>query len=97
MIMYRALDTPKDIVRGTNAFIEMFAVRLITYYYMGLLRQSDLQLYFVACSAATLGVVVGNQISGKLNQQAFRRVLLVLMVMCSCLMFVSGFGWLRDR
>lgn len=96
MIMYRLLNTPKDIVRGTNAVTGLFQVKLIPYFYMGLIQAADIQLYVVVCSASVVGVFVGNSLAGKLNQQAFQTVLLWLMITCSGLMFVSGFGLLKD-
>lgn len=96
MIMYRLLQIPKDTVRGTNAVTGLFQVKLIPYYYMGLIRAADVQLYVVVCAASLVGVWVGNGLAGKLDQQGFQRVLLGLMVVCAGLMFVSGSGLLQS-
>jgi uncharacterized membrane protein YfcA len=93
MFMYRRLDTPKMVVRGTNAFLNLVQFRLIAYWYMGLIVAADLQLYAVSCAVGFVGVILGDMLSAKIDQQMFKHVLGGFMVLCCVLMFASGFGF----
>lgn len=92
MIMYRTLDTPKAVVRGNNAFLNLLQFRLVPYWLMGLIRAEDLQLHLVACACGVVGVVLGDRLSQMMGQRVFQRVLGGLMVLCCVLMFASGLG-----
>lgn len=92
MFMYRRLNTPKATVRGNNAFLNLLQMRLIPYWYMGLMTAWDLQLYAVTGSVAVVGVVMGDALSHRMDQKVFQQVLGVLMVLCCGLMFASGLG-----
>ncbi|KAF6254072.1 hypothetical protein COO60DRAFT_1462905 [Scenedesmus sp. NREL 46B-D3] len=93
MICYRLLNTPKSTVRGNNAILNLLQMRLIPYYFMGLIRSVDLQLYVVACAAGVLGAVAGDLLSHNMQQKTFQALLGVLMVLCCFLMFASGLGY----
>jgi uncharacterized membrane protein YfcA len=60
---------------------------------MGLIVSRDLPLYGVSCAAGAIGVLVGDRLSHRIEQQAFQQVLGVLMLLCCLLMFASGLGF----
>jgi uncharacterized membrane protein YfcA len=59
---------------------------------MGLIVQRDTALYVTTSAAAAVGVVLGDRLSYSIDQQAFQKVLGLLMVLCCGLMFASGLG-----
>jgi uncharacterized membrane protein YfcA len=93
IICYRLLNTPKATVRGNNAILNLLQMRLIPYYFMGLIVWKDFQLYLVACSAGMFGAVVGDRLSHQMQQETFQALQGVLMVLCCFLMFASGLGY----
>lgn len=92
MFMYRALGTPKAVVRGNNAFLNLLQMRLVPYFTMGLMPAADLPLYGATCVAGLAGMVLGNALSKRMDQGTFQAALGVLMVLCCVLMAASGLG-----
>ena len=97
MFMYRRLDTPKAVVRGTNAVLNLMQFRLIPYWYMGLIKAADMQLYAVSCIVGLVGVLLGDLLSAKVDQQRFKQVLGWLIILCCALMFASGLGFVEGH
>jgi uncharacterized membrane protein YfcA len=95
MFMYRALDTPKAVVRGNNAWLNLLQMRLVPYYTMGLMPATDLPLYALTSIAGLLGMVLGNALSRKMDQKLFQSALGALMVLCCVLMAASGLGLVK--
>lgn len=93
MICYRLRNTPKATVRGNNAILNLLQMRLVPYYFMGLIAERDLQLYAVTCAAGVAGAVIGDMLSQRMCQKTFQACLGVLMVLCCALMFASGLGF----
>lgn len=92
MYMYDKLNVPKETVRGSNAVIGVLQFRIIAYALMGAVVRADVVMY-VACSAAGIfGMIWGNRIAGNMNQQAFSRMMVFLMVLCCVLLFASAAG-----
>ncbi len=65
---------------------------MVTYIVMGVFRRTDMPLYGAASSAAMVGVALGNVVAGRMDQQAFSRVLVCLMVICCLLLFAAAAG-----
>ena len=94
ILMFRLLNVPKDVARGTNAIINCILMHwlLCSFFYMGVLQQSDIPLFTAAGLVGLIGTFVGNRIAQGMDQQAFNRALSVLVVVCCGLMFASAFG-----
>jgi uncharacterized membrane protein YfcA len=92
MIMYQRLRTPKRVVRGNNAFLNLLQFRLVPYATMGLITKADAQLHAASCVCGAAGVAAGDALSRAMGEAAFRRALGGLMVLCCALMFASGLG-----
>ena len=90
MYMYHALAVPKEVVRGTSAVLNALQFRIIAYIMMGTFKHKDQYLYLCASVAATLGMAIGSLLAARINQAAFTRVLLGLMILCCGLMFISA-------
>ncbi|GIL75797.1 hypothetical protein Vretimale_5521 [Volvox reticuliferus] len=93
MFMYEKLKVAKDVVRGTNAVINVLQVRLVSYVIMGVFKRGDITIYAVTSVMGLGGVVLGNSLAGRLDQRGFSRVLNVLMVICCLLLFASAAGF----
>jgi uncharacterized membrane protein YfcA len=89
---HRALGTPKHVVRGNNAWLNLLQMRLGAYWAMGLLPATDAQLFAVCCAAGLLGAAAGDRLSHCMGQAAFQSALGLLMALCCVLMFASGLG-----
>ncbi|PNH12309.1 hypothetical protein TSOC_000796 [Tetrabaena socialis] len=92
ILMYEKLKIAKDVVRGTNAVGNVLQVRLIAYIVMGVFRRVDFLLYGLASAVGLAGVGVGHRLAGRLDQDAFSKVLAALMVVCCTLLFMSAAG-----
>ena len=82
----------QEVVRGCTTVTSMFSVKFLTYFFMGAGSVADLPLYAVAICAAYVGLVIGNALAQRLNQKAFGRVLLGVMLLSTCLLYASSFG-----
>jgi uncharacterized membrane protein YfcA len=83
---------PQEIVRATSTTTSIVSVKLLTYLFMGAGHTSDFPLYGVAIVCALIGLNVGNAITKVLDQRAFSRVLLGVMLLSTCLLYASSFG-----
>jgi uncharacterized membrane protein YfcA len=70
----------------------MFSVKFFTYLLMGAGSAHDLPLYGVAIGAALIGLNIGNGLAQRLDQKAFGRVLLGVMLLSTCLLYASSLG-----
>ena len=59
---------------------------------MGLFHRTALWLYILCGALSLVGLVIGNEMSQKVDQVAFGRLLLGLMCVCAVLMFASASG-----
>lgn len=64
----------------------------MSYIVMGVFRRTDMPLYGAAAGAAMVGVALGNVLAGRMDQQAFSRVLVCIMVICCLLLLAAAAG-----
>lgn len=92
MYMFDKLNVPKDTVRGSNAVTNVLQFRIIAYALMGALVPADWVLYVTCSVAALVGMCWGNKMAAGMNQQAFSKMMVLLMVLCCVLLFASSAG-----
>jgi uncharacterized membrane protein YfcA len=95
MLMYAYLNASKSAVRGTNAVMAMVQDQLIGYYMFGMLRWADRWLYLAAAVCGALGLLLGHLLQKLMDQQHFKSVMTVLMLLCFALMTLSAAGVLN--
>jgi uncharacterized membrane protein YfcA len=83
---------PKDVVRGTNAVLNMLQPRIIFYITMGVVQAQHSTLFVLCMLGSTVGTVLGNALASRMDQATFSRMLVGLMVMCGVLMLCSAAG-----
>lgn len=67
-------------------------VRIISYLAAGILR-ADTWLLYVTCAAIHVGgMLAGDRMVRRVNQTAFNRFLLLIMLICVVLLFCAAFG-----
>lgn len=82
----------QEVVRATTTVTNIFSVKLLTYLALGAGSLHDLPLYGVAIVAALIGLNVGNALAARLDQRAFGKVLLGIMLLSTCLLYAASFG-----
>jgi uncharacterized membrane protein YfcA len=93
MFMFSVLRIPKEVVRGTNAVLNVLQWRILAYLSMGSFARVDSVLYVACAASGVFGIAGGSVLAQRVNQEAFSRVLLLLMCLCCVLMFVAAAGW----
>lgn len=94
MYMYERLQVPKDVIRGTNAITNIFQVRIVAYFMLGAFRLPEWPLYVAAAVAAAAGMLCGSFLARFVEQRAFSRWLICLMLLCCGLLFEAAAGLL---
>lgn len=92
MLLYELLKVPKEIVRGTNAMLNVLQFRILVYAGMGMFKWSDAGLYGATSAGSLVGLAIGNALAARIDQQAFSRMMVALMLVCCVLMFASAAG-----
>ncbi len=92
MLMYNSLQVPKETVRACNAVLNIFQFRIIAYALHSMFTRQDAPAYAAASLAYCVGMVAGDRLAQRIDQQVFGRVLVGLMFLCCVLMFVSAAG-----
>ncbi|BDA49843.1 hypothetical protein COCOBI_14-4630 [Coccomyxa sp. Obi] len=92
ILMFELLEVPKRVVRATMTTTSIVSVKFFTYLFMGSAQLSDVPLYCVAIISAYIGLNIGNAAAKRMNQQAFSKVLLAVMLLSTCLLYASSFG-----
>ena len=79
-------------MRATTTMTSIFSVKFFTYLLMGAGSLADLPFYGVAIVAALIGLNIGNALAQRLDQRTFRKVLLCVMLLSTCLLYAASFG-----
>ncbi|KAL3145808.1 hypothetical protein ABBQ38_015185 [Trebouxia sp. C0009 RCD-2024] len=98
ILMFALLKVPKEVVRATNAVNCCISPRLATYFIVGAFVKADWPLYTVGCSSCLVGLLAGDWIAKRVNQVAFSRCLLAMLLFSMMMLYVAGFAELvRDH
>jgi uncharacterized protein len=87
-----ALRTPKDEFIGTIALVYLLGIILagVTYVHEGLLRAEHIVPTALACVPVFVGMLAGQWIRGRVNEDTFRKALLIAMVLIGLNMIRSA-------
>jgi uncharacterized membrane protein YfcA len=88
-----ALRTPKDEFIGTIALVYMLGIILagVTYVHEGLLRAEHAVPTALACIPVFVGMLGGQWIRGRVNEDTFRKALLIAMVLIGINMVAEAY------
>ena len=93
ILLYSFLEISKDIVRGTNSWLNVFSfIRVIIYITLGLIVADFWDVYVAGIVFHIVGVVLGNSLSHKIDQKLFQKILIGLVSICIVLLFCAAFG-----
>ncbi|GAX77227.1 hypothetical protein CEUSTIGMA_g4673.t1 [Chlamydomonas eustigma] len=92
MLLYRTMGTPKEIVRGTNAWLNVLQFRVFVYLLMGMIPSSFGAVYLISGLSQLVGLVLGNCMSKRISPKAFSHILVALMLVCMVLLFLAAFS-----
>ena len=88
----------QEVVRATNAVNCCISPRLMTYIIVGAFQRADWPLYAVGCGSCLFGLLAGDWIAKRVNQLAFSRCLLAMLLFSMMMLYVAGFAQLfHDR
>lgn len=79
-------------MRATNAVNCCISPRLATYFIVGAFVKADWALYTVGCGACLIGLLAGDWIARRVNQQAFNRCLLAMLLFSMLMLYTAGFA-----
>ena len=82
----------QEVVRATNAVNCCISPRLATYFIVGAFVKADWPLYAVGCGACLVGLLAGDWIARRVNQIAFSRCLLAMLLFSMMMLYVAGFA-----
>lgn len=82
----------QEVVRATNAVNCCISPRLATYFIVGAFVKADWPLYAVGCGACLIGLLAGDWIARRVNQIAFSRCLLAMLLFSMMMLYVAGFA-----
>ncbi|KAK9828094.1 hypothetical protein WJX81_003675 [Elliptochloris bilobata] len=92
ILMYELLRVPQAVVRATSTTTNLVSIKFLTYLAMGAATWDDLPLYLVAITCSVTGLQAGAWLAGRLNREAFSRMLLGILLLSTCLLYASAFG-----
>ena len=82
----------QEVVRATNAVNCCISPRLATSILVGAFQKSDWALYSVGCGSCLIGLLGGDWIARRVNQQAFNRCLLAMLLFSMLMLYIAGFA-----